>query len=70
MSLDAYGLYHPDLNHPAPLATDTEYSGNPEGVLVGWPGREVFDPATRTFYYFEGDAGSTTGWIEKLTLPS
>lgn len=70
MSLDQFGLYHPDLSHPAPPAPSSETDGDPEGVLVGWPGREVFDPTTRTFYWFEGEVGSTTGWIEKLTLPS
>lgn len=70
MSLDAFGLYHPDLGHPAaPISAANYTSGDPNGVVIGNPGDEIFDTIGGTFWWKESGNGTATGWIEKLTLP-
>lgn len=43
-------------------------SGDPQGAVIGNVGDQLFDPATRTFYYKESGDATNTGWITKLVL--
>lgn len=68
MSLDRFGLYHPNGNHPAAPTGQHAGSGSPEGVVIGWPGNIYVDQTGNDQYTKFTGEGTTTGWVRTVNL--